>query len=71
MSQYIQTIDITSVNFYCSIMVDLQIRYGNKQYFTVIDDRYILFLTREDAWKLASIYRMTQMEEYVRAQIVS
>jgi hypothetical protein len=33
MYQYNQTIDITSLNFYCLGMVGIQIWYRNKQYF--------------------------------------
>ena len=37
MYQYIQTIDITSLNFYCLGMVGIQIWYRNKQYFVITD----------------------------------
>ena len=35
MYQYNQTIDITSLNFYCLGMVGIQIWYRNKQYFVI------------------------------------
>ena len=37
MYQYNQTIDITSLNFYCLGMVGIQIWYRNKQYFVITD----------------------------------
>jgi hypothetical protein len=37
MYQYNQTIDITSLNFYCLALVGIQIWYRNKQYFVITD----------------------------------
>jgi hypothetical protein len=35
--QYNQTIDITSLNFYCLGKIGIQIWYRNKQYFVITD----------------------------------
>jgi hypothetical protein len=35
MYQYNQTIDITSLNFYCLGMIGIQAWYRNKQYFVI------------------------------------
>jgi hypothetical protein len=42
MYQYNQTIDITSLNFYCFGMVEIQIWYRNKQYFVIT----VIIITR-------------------------
>ena len=43
MYQYIQTIDMTSLNLYYGVMVEMQIWYRNKQYFAITD----IIITRD------------------------
>jgi hypothetical protein len=57
MYQYIQTIDITSLNYYCGVMVGIQIWYRNKQYFAITDtvitrDHCTMFISQSLAKKV-------------------